>query len=91
MMDSAMCQHCVDALGENHGHVCHTKLGQVVCNYCRVQKKTCLPVSCPATSILSTLWLMAFGALGATQGSQGGAPPHERCSQVVGPCWRCVG
>ena len=85
MMDSAMCQHCVDTLGEDHGHVCHTKPGQAVCNYCRVQKKTCLLVSCPATSILSALWLMVFGALGATQGGQGGAPPHERCSQVVGP------
>ena len=82
-----MCQCCVDALEENHGHVCCTKLGQVVCDYCRVQKKMCLLVSCPATSILSTLWLMAFGALGATQGGQGGAPPHERCSQVVGPRW----
>ncbi|KAI9754664.1 MAG: hypothetical protein M1815_005484 [Lichina confinis] len=39
-----MCQRCVDTLGENHSHVCHTKPGWAVCNYCRVQKKTCLLV-----------------------------------------------
>ncbi|KAI9758522.1 MAG: hypothetical protein M1815_000069 [Lichina confinis] len=39
-----MCQCCVDALRENHGHVCRMKLGWVVCNYCRAQKKTCLLV-----------------------------------------------
>ena len=86
-MDSAMCQCCVNALRENHGHICRTKPGWVVCNYCRMQKKTCLLVSCPATSILSTLWLMVFGTLGAMQGGQGGVPPHERCSQFAGPRW----
>ena len=85
-----MCQCCVDALRENHDHMCHMKPGWVVCDYCRVQKKMCLLVSCPATSILSTLWLMVFGALGTTQGGQGGVPPHEKCSQVVGPHWQCV-
>ncbi|KAI9748473.1 MAG: hypothetical protein M1815_003216, partial [Lichina confinis] len=29
---------------ENYGHVCRTKPGWAVCNYCRAQKKTCLPV-----------------------------------------------
>ena len=41
----------------------------------------------PCHEHLERSLLMVFGALGATQGSQGGAPPHERYSQVVGPHW----
>ncbi|KAI9751701.1 MAG: hypothetical protein M1815_000954 [Lichina confinis] len=59
-MDSAMCQRCVDALGENHGHVCHTKPGRAVCDYCRAQKKTCLPVPRKAVKEARRLMKGAF-------------------------------